>query len=100
MKRLSGIVIYGCPYLFEKIKKSIHKNIPLAYSPSQTEEAQNLRVIREAEADGSEVSWRETRNTMELLQVELDELRLQIARRRRLLFLSTCLLYTSPSPRD
>ncbi len=55
----------------------------------KAEEAQHLRVIREAEADGSEASWRETRNTMELLQVELDELRLQIARRRRLLFLST-----------
>lgn len=55
----------------------------------KAEEAQNFRVIREAEADGSEASWQETRNTMELLQVELDELRLQIARRRRLLFLST-----------
>ena len=35
-----------CPYLFDKIKKSIHKNIPLAYSPSQTEEAQNQILSR------------------------------------------------------
>ena len=39
-KRLSGVIVYGCPYLFEKIKKSTHYSIPLAYSPSQTEEAQ------------------------------------------------------------
>ena len=45
-QRLSGIIIYGCPYLFDKIKKSIHKNIPLAYSPSQTEEAQNQILSR------------------------------------------------------
>jgi beta-glucosidase len=45
-ERLSGIIIYGCPYLFDKIKKSIHKNIPLAYSPSQTEEAQNQILSR------------------------------------------------------
>jgi len=45
-QRLSGIIIYGCPYLFDKIKKSIHKNIPLAYSPSQIEEAQNQILSR------------------------------------------------------
>ena len=45
-QRLSGIIIYGCPYLFDKIKKTIHKNIPLAYSPSQTEEAQNQILSR------------------------------------------------------
>ncbi len=45
-QRLSGIIIYGCPYLFDKIKKSIHKNLPLAYSPSQTEEAQNQILSR------------------------------------------------------
>ncbi len=39
-KRLLGIIVYGCPYLFDQIKKSIHHDIPLAYSPSQTEEAQ------------------------------------------------------------
>ena len=39
-QRLSGVVIYGCPYLFDKIKKSINKSIPLGYSPSQTDEAQ------------------------------------------------------------
>ena len=40
-KRLSGIVIYGCPYMYEKIRQNIHEKIPLAYSPSQIDEAQN-----------------------------------------------------------
>ena len=40
-ERLSGVIIYGCPYLYDKIKKTIHESIPLAYSPSQNEEAQN-----------------------------------------------------------
>jgi len=45
-KRLSGIIIYGCPYLYDKIKKTIHESIPLAYSPSQIEEAQNQILSR------------------------------------------------------
>tara|TARA_B100000965_G_scaffold52870_1_gene39438 strand:- start:1266 stop:2885 length:1620 start_codon:yes stop_codon:yes gene_type:complete len=45
-ERLSGIIVYGCPYLFDKIKESIHYSIPLAYSPSQTEEAQNQILSR------------------------------------------------------
>ena len=45
-ERLSGIIIYGCPYLYDKIKKIIHKSIPLAYSPSQIEEAQNEILTR------------------------------------------------------
>ena len=45
-ERLSGIIIYGCPYLYDKIKKTIHKSIPLAYSPSQIEEAQNQILSR------------------------------------------------------
>ena len=44
-ERLSGVIVYGCPYLFDKIKKIIHDSIPLAYSPSQTEEAQH-QVLR------------------------------------------------------
>jgi len=44
--RLSGIVLYGCPYLFNKFKKTIHSSIPLAYSPSQTEEAQKQILSR------------------------------------------------------
>ena len=44
--RLSGIVIYGCPYLYCKIKGIIHDFIPLAYSPSQTEEAQKQILAR------------------------------------------------------
>ena len=40
-ERLSGIIIYGCPYLYEKIKKTINESVPLAYSPSEIEEAQN-----------------------------------------------------------
>ena len=39
-ERLLGVVVYGCPYLFDRIKKSINYAIPLAYSPSQAEEAQ------------------------------------------------------------
>ena len=45
-ERLSGIIVYGCPYLYDKIRKSIHRSIPLAYSPSQTEEAQNQILSR------------------------------------------------------
>ncbi|MBW3041176.1 glycoside hydrolase family 3 N-terminal domain-containing protein [Prochlorococcus marinus] len=45
-ERLSGIVIYGCPYLYDKIKETIHESIPLAYSPSQIEEAQNQILSR------------------------------------------------------
>ena len=45
-ERLSGIIIYGCPYLYEKIKQTIQESIPLAYSPSQTEEAQNQILSR------------------------------------------------------
>ena len=45
-ERLSGIIIYGCPYLYDKIKKTIHDSIPLAYSPSQIEEAQNQILNR------------------------------------------------------
>ena len=45
-KRLSGVVIYGCPYLYEKIRQNIHEKIPLAYSPSQTDEAQNQTLKR------------------------------------------------------
>jgi len=45
-KRLSGVIIYGCPYLYDKIKKAIHNSIPLAYSPSQIEEAQKQILTR------------------------------------------------------
>ena len=45
-ERLSGVIIYGCPYLYDKIKKTIHESIPLAYSPSQMEEAQNQILSR------------------------------------------------------
>ncbi|KGG21736.1 glycoside hydrolase family 3 N-terminal domain-containing protein [Prochlorococcus marinus] len=45
-ERLSGIIIYGCPYLYEKVKQTIHESIPLAYSPSQIEEAQNQILSR------------------------------------------------------
>ena len=38
--------IYGCPYLYEKIKQTTHESIPLAYSPSQIEEAQNQVLSR------------------------------------------------------
>ncbi len=45
-ERLSGIIIYGCPYLYDKIKKTIHESITLAYSPSQIEEAQTQILSR------------------------------------------------------
>ena len=45
-ERLLGIIIYGCPYLYDKLKKTITKSIPLAYSPSQLEEAQNQVLSR------------------------------------------------------
>tara|TARA_Y100001968_G_scaffold256557_1_gene242953 strand:- start:1148 stop:2782 length:1635 start_codon:yes stop_codon:yes gene_type:complete len=52
-KRLSGIVIYGCPYLFDKIKQSVQYSLPLAYSPSQTEAAQNQILKRILKAKSS-----------------------------------------------
>ena len=45
-ERLSGIIVYGCPYLYDKIKKTIHESIPLAYSSSQTEGAQKEILSR------------------------------------------------------
>ncbi|WP_269624100.1 glycoside hydrolase family 3 N-terminal domain-containing protein [Prochlorococcus marinus] len=45
-ERLLGIIIYGCPYLYDKIKKTIHEAIPLAYSPSQIEQAQTQILNR------------------------------------------------------
>ena len=56
-ERLLGIIIYGCPYLFDKIKQTIHESIPLAYSPSQEDEAQNqiLSNIFEPETDVNEL---------------------------------------------
>ena len=45
-KRLAGIIIYGCPYLYNKIKKSVHYSIPMAYTPCQTEEAQSQVLSR------------------------------------------------------
>ena len=45
-ERLSGIIIYGCPYLYDKIKKTIHESTPLAYSPSQIDEAQTQILSR------------------------------------------------------
>ncbi len=44
--KLSGIVVYGCPYLFDRLNKSLGSSIPLAYSPSQLEEAQSLILSR------------------------------------------------------
>tara|TARA_B100000579_G_scaffold5052_1_gene3837 strand:- start:5312 stop:6934 length:1623 start_codon:yes stop_codon:yes gene_type:complete len=45
-ERLLGVIVYGCPYLFDRINKHIHYSIPLAYSPSQVEEAQNQILCR------------------------------------------------------
>ncbi len=44
--KLSGLVVYGCPYLFNRLNKSLRGSIPLAYSPSQLEEAQNYILSR------------------------------------------------------
>tara|TARA_Y100001968_G_scaffold97909_1_gene87876 strand:- start:945 stop:1874 length:930 start_codon:yes stop_codon:yes gene_type:complete len=44
--RLLGVIVYGCPYLYDKIKHIISDFIPLAYSPSQTEDAQNQILSR------------------------------------------------------
>ncbi len=45
-ERLLGIIVYGCPYLYDKIQKNINADITLAYSPSQTVEAQNQILSR------------------------------------------------------
>ena len=45
-KRLAGVIIYGCPYLYDKIKKSINFSTPLAYTSCQTEEAQKQILSR------------------------------------------------------
>jgi len=57
-ERLSGIIIYGCPYLYDKIEKTIHYSTPLAYSPSQIEEAQNqiLNCILQSKIDHKEIA--------------------------------------------
>ncbi len=44
--KLSGLIVYGCPYLFNRLNKSLSSSIPLAYSPSQLEEAQNYILSR------------------------------------------------------
>ena len=56
-KKLSGVVVYGCPYLFDNIKKNIHNSITLAYTPSQTEEAQSqiLRRILQAKKSNNKI---------------------------------------------
>ena len=56
-ERLLGVIVYGCPYLYEKIIKIVHKSIPLAYSPSQTEEAQKqiLSRVFESKIDKNEI---------------------------------------------
>ena len=40
------MIVYGCPYLYDKIKRNILYTTPLAYSPSQIEEAQNQILSR------------------------------------------------------
>ncbi len=39
--KLSGLIVYGCPYFFNSLRTSLSSSIPLAYSPSQLEDAQN-----------------------------------------------------------
>ena len=45
-ERLLGIIIYGCPYLYKKIRQNIREKVPLAYSPSQIDEAQKQTLKR------------------------------------------------------
>lgn len=61
-ERLSGIIIYGCPYLYDKIIKTVHESIPLAYSPSQIEEAQHqiLSCILQTKIDQKEIDKKST----------------------------------------
>jgi len=59
-ERLSGIIIYGCPYLYDKIKKNIHDSIPLACSPSQIEEAQNQILSRILQSKISNITIEKT----------------------------------------
>ncbi|WP_320673537.1 glycoside hydrolase family 3 N-terminal domain-containing protein [Prochlorococcus sp. MIT 1341] len=42
---LAGVIIYGSPYLWERVVSVINTNIPAGYSPAQTREAQN-QVLR------------------------------------------------------
>ena len=55
----------------------------------QTLNAAHAKSTLEVEAEGSERHERSVLDGMEYLQVELDELRLQLARRHRVLFLSS-----------
>ena len=56
-ERLLGVIIYGCPYFFGRIKEIITESISLAYSPSQTEEAQKqiLSRILQSKPDQKEI---------------------------------------------
>ncbi len=41
INRLSGLIIYGNPYLWDKLLEVIEKHIPCAYSPGEMPEAQH-----------------------------------------------------------
>ena len=40
LNRLSGLVVYGCPYLWSDIQQILDPSIPAGYSPGQMPEAQ------------------------------------------------------------
>ncbi|WP_320666559.1 glycoside hydrolase family 3 N-terminal domain-containing protein [Prochlorococcus sp. MIT 1307] len=40
--RLSGIVIYGSPYLWDELIRNLDSSIPAAYSPAQMQQAQGM----------------------------------------------------------
>ena len=49
--RLAGLVVYGSPYAWDKLRKQLHPDIPAVYSPGQMPEAQQTvltALIKEA----------------------------------------------------
>ena len=46
VERLLGLVVYGCPYRWDSLRKLIPDNIPAGYSPGQMPEAQQQLLAR------------------------------------------------------
>ena len=44
--RLAGVVVYGSPYLWERLRPELPEELPAAYSPGQMPEAQRQVLNR------------------------------------------------------
>ena len=53
LNRLSGLVVYGSPYLWEELIKALDPHIPSAYSPGQMQQAQTMVLNTLLQANNS-----------------------------------------------